>query len=82
VEDAQDAVEEALVAGGLADVTRYYAVYRRRHAELRRAKQQLGVVDDLKLDLGAVAVLARAVPAAGWAGQCHRVGGYNPRKQA
>jgi ribonucleoside-diphosphate reductase alpha chain len=58
VEDVQDAVERALTAGGPADVARAYAAYRRRRAKLRSAKQQLGVVDDLKLGLGAVAVLA------------------------
>ena len=58
VEDVQDAVEGALVAGELADVARGYAACRRRRAELRRARQQLGVIDDLKLGLGAVAVLA------------------------
>jgi hypothetical protein len=40
-----------VVAGGSA-------AYRRRRAELRRAGQQPAVVDDLKLGLGAVAVLA------------------------
>jgi ribonucleoside-diphosphate reductase alpha chain len=58
VEDVRDAVECALVAGGLADVARGYAAYRRHRAELRRAKRHLGVIDDLKLGLGAVAVLA------------------------
>jgi ribonucleoside-diphosphate reductase alpha chain len=57
VEDVQDAVEQALMAAGRTDVARAYVVYRRRHAELRRAKQQLGVSDELKLGLVAVAVL-------------------------
>ena len=57
VEDVQDAVERALVTGGFADVARAFAVYRRRRAEVREAKQLLGVRDALKLSLGAVEVL-------------------------
>ncbi|MCQ4083882.1 adenosylcobalamin-dependent ribonucleoside-diphosphate reductase [Streptomyces sp. RB6PN25] len=57
VEDIQDAVEQALMRGGFADVARAFIVYRREHAELRRAKLLLGVRDDLKLPLSAVAVL-------------------------
>ncbi len=53
----QDAVEQALVAGGFTDVAHGYTACRRRSAELRRARQELGVVDDLELGLGAVAVL-------------------------
>jgi len=58
VEDVQDAVEQELAARGLTDVARAYAAYRRSRAELRRAKHALGVRDDLKLGLGAVAVLS------------------------
>jgi ribonucleoside-diphosphate reductase alpha chain len=57
VEDVQDAVEQELAARGFADVFRAYAAYRRGRAELRQAKYALGVRDDLKLGLGAVAVL-------------------------
>lgn len=57
VEDVQDAVEHALTAGGFAGVARAYATYRRQRAELRTAKELLGVRDELKLGLGAVAVL-------------------------
>ncbi|MGE5288629.1 MAG: adenosylcobalamin-dependent ribonucleoside-diphosphate reductase [Micromonosporaceae bacterium] len=57
VEDVQDGVERALMQDGFADVARAYVVYRRRRAELRRAKELLGVRDDLKLGLGAIAVL-------------------------
>lgn len=57
VEDIQDAVEHALMTLDFPDVARAYVVYRHRHAELRRAKELLGVRDDLKLGLGAVAVL-------------------------
>jgi ribonucleoside-diphosphate reductase alpha chain len=58
VEDVQDAVEQELASRGFADVARAYAAYRRGRAELRRAKHALGVRDDLKLGLGAVAVLS------------------------
>lgn len=57
VEDVQDAVERALMAAGLADVARAYVLYRRRRAELRQAKEMLGVREELKLGLGAAAVL-------------------------
>lgn len=57
IEDIQDMVEQALMTAGLADVARAYLAYRRRHAELRRAKEMLGVRDELKLGLGALAVL-------------------------
>lgn len=57
VEDVQDAVERALTADGFADVARAYAAYRRQRAELREAKELLGVRDELKLGLGAVPVL-------------------------
>jgi ribonucleoside-diphosphate reductase alpha chain len=57
VEDVQDAVEQELAARGFADVAHAYAGYRRGRTELRTAKDALGVRDDLKLGLGAVAVL-------------------------
>ena len=57
VEDVQDAVERVLMTAGLAEVARAYVLYRRRRAELRHAKEQLGVRDELKLGLGALAVL-------------------------
>ncbi len=57
MEDVQDAVQHALTADGFADVARAYAAYRRQRAELREAKELLGVRDELKLGLGAVAAL-------------------------
>lgn len=57
VEDVQDAVEQALKARGLTEVAYAFAAYRRQRAGLRQAKQLLGVRDELKLGLGAVAVL-------------------------
>jgi ribonucleoside-diphosphate reductase alpha chain len=58
VEDAQDAVERALMELGLADAARAYVLYRSRRAELREAKRLLGVRDELKLGLNAATVLA------------------------
>src|SRR5579875_1191900 len=57
VEDVQDAVERALASLGLAGVARAFAGYRRQRADLREAKRQLGIRDELKLSLGAAAVL-------------------------
>ncbi len=57
VEDVQDAVEQALRARGLTEVARAFAAYRHQHAELRHAKLLLGVRDELKLSLGAAAIL-------------------------
>lgn len=57
VEEIQDAVERTLRARGLADVARAFGAYRRQRAQLRQAKQVLGVRDELKLGLGAAAVL-------------------------
>lgn len=57
VEDVQDAVERTLMAAGHADVARAYVMYRKRRSDLRHAKELLGVRDELKLSLGAAAVL-------------------------
>ena len=57
VEEIQDSVERALMSMGLPEVARRYVLYRRRRAELREAKRLLGVEDELKLTLNAVAVL-------------------------
>ena len=57
LEEVQDTVEHALVAAGAIDVARAYAVYRSRRAELRSAKEALGVRDELKLSLNAAVVL-------------------------
>ena len=57
VEAIQDLVEAELNASGFDDVARAYIVYRQRRAELRAAKELLGVRDDLKLSLAAVTVL-------------------------
>lgn len=39
VEEVQDAVEEALMAAGLADAARAYIVYRHQHKQLREIKE-------------------------------------------
>ena len=57
VETIQDLVEETLSAAGSDDVARAYILYRQRRAELRSAKEMLGVRDELKLSLAAVTVL-------------------------
>ncbi|MBI3912001.1 MAG: hypothetical protein HY320_13850, partial [Armatimonadetes bacterium] len=59
VEQIQDIVEETLAAGGFPDVARAYILYRQERAQLRSAKQLLGVRDDLKLSLNAIRVLQR-----------------------
>lgn len=48
---------------GLDEVARRYVLYRRRRADLREAKRMLGVRDDLKLSLNAVAVLTEGLAA-------------------
>ena len=57
VEDVQDLVEHVLTTSGHPEVARAYVLYRQGRAEIRHAKAQLGVRDELKLGLGAVAVL-------------------------
>ena len=57
IEDVQDAVERLLLKAGRVEVARAYGGYRTRRAELRSAKGALGVRDELKLTLNAVAVL-------------------------
>lgn len=57
VEKIQDFVEARLGEAGLDDVNRAYVIYRQRRAELRTAKELLGVRDELKLSLAAVTVL-------------------------
>lgn len=57
VETIQDFVEARLGEAGLDDVARAYIIYRHRHAEVRTAKELLGVRDELKLSLAAATVL-------------------------
>ncbi|MEM2933637.1 MAG: vitamin B12-dependent ribonucleotide reductase [Methanocellales archaeon] len=57
VEDVQDLVEKALIKHGYADAAKAYILYRKKRAEIRKLKQFLGVVDELKLSVNAVKVL-------------------------
>ena len=57
VEQIQDLVEAQLFTAGLDDVAHAYIVHRQRRAELRSAKELLGLRDELKLSLAAVTVL-------------------------
>ncbi|MEM2924507.1 MAG: vitamin B12-dependent ribonucleotide reductase [Methanocellales archaeon] len=57
VEDVQDLVEKTLIKHGYADAAKAYILYRKKRAEIRRIKQFLGVVDELKLSVNAVRVL-------------------------
>lgn len=59
VEEVQDLVEETLIESGLAEVARAYIRYRSHRAEVRRVKKLLGVSDELKLSVNAIAVLQR-----------------------
>ncbi|MHB1361711.1 MAG: adenosylcobalamin-dependent ribonucleoside-diphosphate reductase [Thermoleophilia bacterium] len=59
IEEIQDVVEEVLMSSPLRETARAYITYRRRHAEVRTAKQFLGVRDDLKLPLNALTVLKK-----------------------
>lgn len=57
VEEVQDIVEKTLIKQGYADAAKAYILYRKKRAEIRRIKQFLGVVDELKLPVNAVKVL-------------------------
>ncbi len=59
VEEIQDVVEDVLMSSPLKEAARAYIKYRRQHAEIRAAKQFLGVKDDLKLPLNALTVLKK-----------------------
>ncbi|MDY6794505.1 MAG: adenosylcobalamin-dependent ribonucleoside-diphosphate reductase [Actinomycetota bacterium] len=59
VEEVQDLVEEALIRRGLPHTAKAYILYREHRAEIRRAKNLLGVKDELKLTINAVNVLKK-----------------------
>ncbi len=59
VEDIQDIVERVLIDAGYADVAKAYILYRQKRSEIRSAKAQLGVADDLKLSVNAIEVLRK-----------------------
>ncbi len=59
VENVQDVVEKVLIESGEADAAKAYILYRKSRAELRGAKESIGVKDDMKLTLNAIKVLER-----------------------
>ncbi len=59
VEDVQDTVEEVLIKNGYAGVAKAYILYREKRSQIRKAKEFLGVKDELKLGVNAVRVLKR-----------------------
>ncbi len=59
VEDVQDAVEKVLIEEGHAKTAKAYILYRQKRRELREAKEQLGVKDDIKLAYNAIRILER-----------------------
>lgn len=59
VEDVQDLVEETLIENNLPKVAKAYILYREKRTKLRSAKKALGIVDDLKLPINSVIVLAK-----------------------
>ncbi|MCX9025786.1 MAG: vitamin B12-dependent ribonucleotide reductase [Candidatus Methanoperedens sp.] len=59
VEDVQDAVEEVLIKNGYTGVAKAYILYREKRSQIRKAKEFLGVKDELKLSVNAVRVLKR-----------------------
>ena len=57
VEQIQDVVEQVLM-GVDQKTAKAYIIYRNKHAEIRAYKASLGIVDDLKLPLNSLVVLA------------------------
>ncbi len=57
VEEVQDIVEKVLIENGHAKTAKAYILYRQKRAAIRKAKEMLGVVDDIKLSLNAIKVL-------------------------
>ncbi|MEM7813914.1 MAG: vitamin B12-dependent ribonucleotide reductase [Candidatus Aenigmatarchaeota archaeon] len=59
VENIQDIVEETLMRHHLTKAAKAYILYRQRRAEEREVKRAIGVPDELKLGINAIAVLER-----------------------
>ncbi len=60
VEEIQDLVEDALIGKGLSHSAKAYILYRKERADIRAAKELLGVKEDeLKLTVNAVQVLKK-----------------------
>lgn len=59
VESIQDVVEMTLMNAGFSQIARSYILYRERRTELRLAKKNLGLTDDLKLSINAMEILKK-----------------------
>ena len=59
VEQVQDLVEKTLIRNGQVNMAKAYILYRQKRAQIRKTKNLLGVVDELKLPLNAIIVLER-----------------------
>jgi len=59
VEDVQDAVEYILIKEGHAKTARAFIVHREKRRELREAKENMGVKDDVKLSVNAIKILEK-----------------------
>ena len=59
VENIQDIVEETLMRRHLTKAAKAYILYRQQRAQVREAKRIIGVPDELKLGVNAIAVLER-----------------------
>jgi len=59
VEQVQDLVEKILIENGQASMAKAYILYREKRTKIRRTKNLLGVVDELKLPLNSILVLER-----------------------
>jgi ribonucleoside-diphosphate reductase alpha chain len=57
VEDIQDIVEKVLIENGHAMTAKAYILYRKEREEARKAKEMLGVRDELKLSVNTIKVL-------------------------
>ena len=69
IEEIQDQVEEVLVVRGMPRTAKSYILYRQRRADLRQTKRALGIEDDLKLRVGAAAVLQQRYLKRDWDGK-------------
>ncbi len=59
VEQVQDIIEKVLIEDGHAQTAKAYILYRKKRAEIRKAKAVLGVSDDIKLSLDAIRILEK-----------------------
>jgi ribonucleoside-diphosphate reductase alpha chain len=59
VEQVQDVVEQVLMAASYYQTAKAYILYRKRHEDLRAARQLIGVEDDLGMGVNALRAMAR-----------------------